>query len=461
MKKSTLLFISALLFNLNTSAQYSWQTVGDTLNLSVKTILSDTSSSFYIGGAFTKVGVNDVAGIARWTGTSWNQIAGSGIIGTEVGSILHMDGGIVAGGTFTSIDSVNCNNVAFYDGSSWSPIGSGLDYTGGITVSTLTIYEEELYAGGTFVTSDGDTLNNIAKWNGSAWVALGSGINGTVSSLCVYNGKLYAGGTFTNAGGVSVNNIASWNGSTWSDVDGGVAYTGGITVSTMTVYNDELYIGGTFQLVSGDSIDNIARWNDTAWSSLGNGMRYTGAITVSTLTFHEVDKFLIVSGKYQMTNDNSIVYQLQSWDATNWELLDAETDDPVYSVADVNEELFVGGAFKGIGGDQVNYLGAWLCSGGRMYNMLTQEQQPEQQMCELYPNPVADNLYMKLIDKDEMSQDEFTFTLTDLLGRIVSSVTIKGSDLRFQRIGIPAGIYYYDLMNVNKNTIQKGKVVFR
>nr|MBA3972096.1 T9SS type A sorting domain-containing protein [Bacteroidota bacterium] len=306
------------------------------------------------------------------------------------------------------------------------------------------------------------TLNNIARWNGLAWVCLGSGINGTVTSLCVYKDKLYAGGTFTSAGGVSVNNIACWDGSTWANVGGGVSYTGGITVSTILVYNNDLYVGGTFQLVNGDPIDNIAKWNDTAWSDVGGGMRYTGAITVSTITFHEVDKKLYVEGKYQMTSNNAIRYQIQSWDATNWQLIDGETSNPIHAISDVEKTLFVGGAFRGIGSDStINYLAAYVPRGGRMHNQLTEAQAPEQHMFELYPNPVTDNLYMKLIPTDEMNEDEFTFTLTDILGKVAAQVTLKGSDLKFVRNDIPAGIYHYDIANVSKSTIQKGKVVFR
>ncbi|HEY0029390.1 MAG TPA: T9SS type A sorting domain-containing protein [Bacteroidia bacterium] len=459
MKKITL-FLFTVFLSLNASAQYRWFPVGDTLNASVRTILTDSASSFYIGGTFTKVGTANVSGIAHWTGTAWNQVAGSGTVGS-VHALAHFDNGLVAAGTFSSIDSVICNNIAYYDGSSWTPLGNGLDYTGGITVSTLAVFENELYVGGTFITSNGDTLNNIAKWNGSGWEALGSGINGPVTSICEYHGQIYAGGTFTSAGGEPVNNIARWDGSNWSDVGGGAGYTGGVTVSTMQVYNNELYIGGTFELVNGDSIANIARWNDTVWNPLGQGMRYTGGITVSTITFHEVDKRLIVSGKYILSNNNNVAYMLQSWDGTNWSLLNSRSSQPVYAVADVSSTLFIGGAFRSIGTNQcVNYLAAWIYTPGKMHTLLTESQQPEQRLFTLYPNPVSDKVYMKLLNENEMSSDEFTFTLTDIIGREVSSVTILGSDLKFERAGIPAGIYYYNLKNNSKGVFQKGKVVF-
>jgi hypothetical protein len=82
-----------------------------------------------------------------------------------------------------------------------------------------TVYNGELYVGGKFTTAGGVSASNIAKWNGTAWSALGSGITGSntgsnsqVTSMAVYNGELYVGGDFTTAGGVSANYIAKWNG---------------------------------------------------------------------------------------------------------------------------------------------------------------------------------------------------------------------------------------------------------
>jgi hypothetical protein len=287
-----------------------------------------------------------------------------------------------------------------------------------------------------------------------------------VNSLCSYDGNLYAGGTFTNAGGVSVHNLAVWDGTSWGDVSGGVSsYTGGITVSTLTAHSDELYVGGNFSLAGSDTISCLARWNDvdSTWNPVGSGVEYTGGITVSTIATAEVDRDLIASISYKRTGDNAIIYELQSWDGSDWTLLDAETAKPINSVVSVNNALLVGGEFRGIGSaSYINYLGTWACGGGKMMNVLTQTQQPEKRMMELYPNPVSDKIYMNLYpETDKMRDDVFSFTLNDITGRQISAVKIKGTDLKFDRAGIPAGMYYYDLKNLNTGNIQKGKVIFK
>ncbi|MFL5764774.1 MAG: hypothetical protein ACJ77K_12595 [Bacteroidia bacterium] len=466
MKRSTLILLSVLLLSFGTSAQCTWHTVGDTVNFSVKSLLDSDNGTFLAGGTFTKIGSYSIAGIAQWDGGTWTAIAGSGIYGTEVHSLVAYGNGYVAGGTFSMIDSVYCNNIGYYDGVEWYPLGSGLNYTGGITVSTLVVHNGDLYAAGNFISSGSTALNHIAKWNGSTWVPLGSGINGTVNALCSYDGKLYAAGTFNTAGGVSVNNIAAWDGTSWTNVNGGVnSYTGGITVSTLSVFQDELYVGGNFTMAGADSISNIARWNDSdsTWSSLGGGLQYTGAITVSTISIAEVNKSLIVSGSYKRIGDNKIVYELQSWDGINWTVLDGETNKPIQAMASVNDALLIGGDFRGVGSaTQINYLGTWACGGGKMMTVLTQAQQPEKQMFRLYPNPVIDNLHMNLYpEADKMREDPFSFTLSDVTGRKLRTVVLKGDDLKIERAGIPAGLYYYEVKNLNTGNIQKGKVIFK
>jgi len=97
----------------------------------------------------------------------------------------------------------------------WSPLGSGM---GGYMpfVYTLTIYNGALIAGGDFTTAGGVNANCIAQWNGSTWSPLGSGLgNGgypaTVTTLTVFNDDLIVGGNFSTAGGVSTYYIAKWH----------------------------------------------------------------------------------------------------------------------------------------------------------------------------------------------------------------------------------------------------------
>jgi len=150
----------------------------------------------------------------------------------------------------------------------------------------------------------------VVKLTGSTWTQVGpvfraslmGGPAATLSSLVVFNGQLYAAGTFrrigggTTSGGTVTNNIARWNPTTgsWEGFGPGTstggnpsrgltgsAVTGIIpTVSAMWVLDEDgpgtaaqpaLYVAGSFLLAGGSSIRGVARWNGTAWSAMSIG----------------------------------------------------------------------------------------------------------------------------------------------------------------------------------------------
>ena len=174
------------------------------------------------------------------------------------------NGDLIAGGSFTALGHQPVNRIARWDGSTWQQLGSGIDDQ---EVRAVTIYNGELIAAGVFTSVGGQAMSNIARWNGSTWQTLGSGTNGIVLALTVYNGELIAGGSFTQAGGVTVNRIARWNGSTWQALGGGM----NTSVYGLTVYNGELVAGGAFTTAGGPAAGHIARWNGSVWQTLGVG----------------------------------------------------------------------------------------------------------------------------------------------------------------------------------------------
>jgi hypothetical protein len=458
MKKHLLLFL--LFISIFSYAQHSWSPVGDQPNGTVYSLAADTGGVLYLGGSFTMIGIDSISGIGRWSDNKFSRVGTKGITGSLVSSVIVYDRGIVAGGNFTGIDTITCNNIAYWDGAKWDPMVNGLDYTGATTVSTLIIYDDELYAGGTFITSGSDTLNNIARWDGEEWHPLGTGINGSVKTLCVYDGELYAAGTFTNAGGVAVNNIAKWNGSTWSDVGGGLEYTGATTVSTLKVYNDNLYAGGIFNIAGGDTAMHLAKWDGSDWSDVGSGLEYTGATTVSTFTLHEFDGKLIAEAKYRDISDTTLfTYQMQYWNDTAWSIMDSETDLPVYAMTTVNGSLFAGGTFTSIATDSVSFLAQWATSGERsMLREDAKDQLHEEASAVLYPNPVVDGFNINLIEIENI-KGNYILIISDILGREILKTTIYDG-YRFYRSTEKAGAYFYNIRELNGNSIQKGKVIF-
>jgi hypothetical protein len=112
---------------------------------------------------------------------------------------------------FTTAGGVPVKHIAKWDGSNWSDVGGGADnYTGATTVSTFTVFNNELVVGGNIDSLGLIPVNYIGKWDGSTWTQLGSGTNNTVLALACLHDTLYAGGLFPVAGGNAAPFIAEW-----------------------------------------------------------------------------------------------------------------------------------------------------------------------------------------------------------------------------------------------------------
>ena len=289
------------------------------------------------------------------------------ITGPPVSSLCMYNGELYAAGYFDFVDGP-ANNIVKWNGTNWSTVGTGIDYAWAEHwVYALIVYNGELYAGGHFMSAGGNQLNNIAKWNGTEWSAVGTGLGsyGSVGSLAVYKGELYAAGNFYNAGNIQVNNIAKWNGTEWSAVGTGINvykddYFSG-SVLSLAVYNGFLYAGGFFDSAGSIPANNIAKWDGNNWSAIGTGITlgvndYGAFGYVSSLTTH--NGALYAGGMFD-TAGGIPAYNIAKWDETNWTSLAAGINGYVSSLSVYNGYLIVGGFFDTIGNIAVNNIVKW------------------------------------------------------------------------------------------------------
>jgi hypothetical protein len=267
----------------------SWSAMNSGANFYVRSILSQSASEIYIGGAFNLVGNPSVVawGVARWNGTAWSGL-GNGVRG-EVYALENYNSEIYAGGVIDTINLFNNGKgIMKWNGTSWSTlggaVGNGVSGPPGFKVSALKVFNGDLYIGGTFVTANGITVNNIARWNGTSFSAIGSGTNGEVKAFAVHNNELYIGGAFTTANGVTVNGLAKLSGNTFTAVGGGVSGT----VNGLAAAGPFLYATGAFLTAGGVNAQNIARWDGTNWGAIGLGLNFEG----NCLTPHSNEMFI-------------------------------------------------------------------------------------------------------------------------------------------------------------------------
>jgi hypothetical protein len=162
----------------------------------------------YVGGRFTHIGSQVMNYIARWDGTSWSRV-GQGfdyhvqtLFADTVNDILY------AGGGFSLAEGKPAICFAQWNGTEWSAAGDPNFFRSNI--HAITQYNGKIYAGGNFPTL-GDT--SFGVWDGKNWKAI-QGPNAGITSLEVYQNELYVGGTFNAINGDSMFHIARWCDST-------------------------------------------------------------------------------------------------------------------------------------------------------------------------------------------------------------------------------------------------------
>jgi len=328
----------------------------------------------YAGGWFTMANGLRVNHVARWDGGAWSPLGGGFTIAApgsaHVTSLAVFDGELYAGGSFDTAGGVPARNIARWDGFSWSAAGGGLvNNSGGTYVNSMTVWDDgggsDLYVAGSFDEAGGVTLSNIARWDGSSWSALGAGVDSQVRAMQVFDAgegdDLYVGGYFENAGGSPASRIARWDGAAWSALGAGIDEG----VESLAVFDHgngpDLYVGGEFYNAGGSPANNMARWDGAAWSTVGGGIGSDyGHIVHALLVYNGV---LVAAGTFD-TAGGSPANNVARWDGSVWSAMAEGTTGRIDCLAVFDDDgggdaLFVGGLFVGAGGGMTGHIARW------------------------------------------------------------------------------------------------------
>ncbi|MEQ8764060.1 MAG: hypothetical protein RL885_09040 [Planctomycetota bacterium] len=265
-----------------------------------------------VGGQFLLAGGQSAASVARWDGTRWHPL-GAGIDlswnwdGAEVWDLAVYQGELYAGGQFDTAGGQPIQLIARWDGTSWNQVGSGLSSSSQQYPKVLQLdvtSDDRLIASGEFDTAGGQSAWNIAAWDGTSWSPLGSGLGNhfsSVFSLEEYQGQIYAGGNFHTAGGQAAEKIARWDGSSWHALGGGVPdWTISAAVYALQEFQGQLYVGGDFVRVDGPNVSasRLARWDGQRWSAIGNGGVAGMDLSTTVIDMMVIGDRLIVGGEF-------------------------------------------------------------------------------------------------------------------------------------------------------------------
>ncbi|MCX7791253.1 MAG: hypothetical protein N2378_11485 [Chloroflexaceae bacterium] len=434
--------------------------------------LAVSGGNVYVGGYFTNAGgIPEADYVARWDGMAWSALGGSGGTGAINGPGLALALGssnLYVGGNFSNAAGIpEADNVARWDGTAWRALGGSGNGALNNTVYALAASGNNLYEGGVFQNAAGiPEADRVARWDGSAWSALGGSgdsgaLNNAVYTLAVSGGNLYAGGTFRNAAGIlEADYVARWDGTAWRALGGsGDGALNGV-VAALAVSGGNLYVGGAFTNVAGiPEADNVARWDGTAWRALGGSG--DGAVTgpVNALALSGGDVY--VGGPFINAAGIAEADYVARWDGANWSALGGSGNgvlfSDVFALAASGSDVFVGGPFTNIGGNPAaDYIVAYAVPPS--VSAITR----------LSPDPTTADSVQFQVAFDEpvtgVAAGDFALTTTGgLSGASVTSVSgsgatytvtvVTGTGNGTLRLDVPAGATITDLAGLSPNNL--------
>lgn len=304
------------------------------------------------GGSFQQptLSLGTANNVAGWSGGSLSPFGtgmNNAIYALETFKYPGFNGSneLIAGGVFTTAGGVGALRIARWNERpnvafpppAWEPMGAGFNFN----VYSIERMGSTTYAGGNFTSSGATALQRVARWNETSdmWENIGGMPSGAVNALKEYNGYLYAGGTFTSANGIATGGLARFDGTTWSQVGG---YFNG-WVFALEVYNGSLIIGGQFPGLAGSP--NIARWDGANYYNLGAG----GTNSAGVRALKTNGNRLYAGGAFTAVGGISC-NNAAWWDGTAWHDASGGTNNVVWALGSLFNEVHVGGEFASVQG---------------------------------------------------------------------------------------------------------------
>lgn len=350
---------------------------------SVKSLLLD-GNNLWLGGTFTHVGGVDQPYFAAVDASTGVRRSINRKLNGEVTSLAKLNDKIVFAGLFTAVDFSNEVKGMFVTNSTGNVSPNDFSINGKVCV-IVPDGSGGWYIGGEFTKINGVDRKYIARLNSdgslNSWYPAG-GSNGSVFAIAVNysNNVVYLGGAFSNIGGQSRNYIAAVNsaGSVLSWLSSGANYqVYGLDVNQTTGY---VYAAGFFTWIGSQSRRYVAEIKDdgtvTSWNpSTGSTNGFLGVVKVNQTTQNIFigGSFTNLGGRHNLAEITSAGTTTSFSSIISYNGYDKGPAVRALAIDESTGNIFIGGSLQSVGGQtrkslaQVTSMGvvtSWYPSGG-------------------------------------------------------------------------------------------------
>ena len=185
----------------------------------------------------------------------------------------------------------------------------------------------------------------------------GPSLDHPISKMCVYKGKLYVSYFGDSIVGMRSRFMASWDGTKW-DTLGGINKELGSEPACFTLHNNELFVGGSY--VWNDLSERVFSWDGTKWNQTG-GFAAGDDILDRIYAMQSYNGELYVGGQFTKVGGQNC-FNITKWNGSSWKSVSGGLTlnlPTVYSMAVYKGELYVAGVFSKAGTLPVNNIARW------------------------------------------------------------------------------------------------------
>lgn len=244
------------------------------------------NETLYVSGEFTKVGLCQGQGV--FVDNNSNQILTQfpSIYGTIYTSTSDLSGGLFVGGQISRVGNQNVSGIARISASGTvTPISLQFQYFN--EVRALKVVNNTLWVGGSFRTTSGkENLLALDISNNFSELSLTQFPDSSVNRIETFGNTLFISGDFTTVGGVNRNSLAALDTVNRTLISWNPNPSTANSVTSIAIAQNRLFVGGSFQNISGQARTGIAiynlpdlslnSWNEGVWLSPSYRVEYEG-----------------------------------------------------------------------------------------------------------------------------------------------------------------------------------------